>query len=81
MIDLLRDLPAAQLAALVCLSFVGFTWLGIITLRPMFRWFVRAEPDINGVVGNFVSNIARSASIASQPASPASCGMWSCWGR
>lgn len=55
MIDLLRDLPAAQLAAVVCLSFVGFTWLGIITLRPMFRWFVRGEPDINGVVGNFVS--------------------------
>jgi hypothetical protein len=55
MIDLLRDLPAAQLAAIMCLSFVGFTWMGVLAIRPLFRWLVRAEPDINGVVGNFVS--------------------------
>jgi hypothetical protein len=55
MIDLLRDLPAAQLAAVVCLSFVLFTWLGIITVRPLLRRFVQTETDINGVVSNFVS--------------------------
>ena len=55
MIDLLRDLPAAQLAATLCLSFVGLTWVGAIFLRPIFRLFVRSEPDINGLVGNFVS--------------------------
>ena len=55
MIDLLRDLSAAQLAAVVCLSFVVFTWLGMITIRPLIRRFVHTEPDINGLISNFVS--------------------------
>lgn len=55
MIDPLRDLPVAQLAAILCLSFVAFTWIGIFAIRPAIRWFVAGESDVNGTVGNFIS--------------------------
>lgn len=55
MIEFLRDLPVAQLVTLVCLFFVGLTWVGAIFLRPFFRLFVRSHPDVNSLLGNFVS--------------------------
>jgi len=55
MIDLLSHLPVAQLAAVVCLFFVGLTWVGAIFLRPFFRLLVRRQPDLNSLLGNFVS--------------------------
>jgi len=76
MIELLRDLPAAQLTATLCLSFVGLTWVGAIFLRPIFRLFVRSEPDVNGLVGNFVSIYGVFYGIL-MGLLPASCGTWS----
>ena len=55
MIDALRDLPAGQLAFVVCLFFVGLTWVGAIFIRPILRLFVRSNPDVNTLLGNFVS--------------------------
>jgi hypothetical protein len=55
MIDYLSNLPGNQLATLVCLSFVGITWLGAIFIRPFFRVLVRTQPDLNSLIGNFVS--------------------------
>jgi len=55
MIDVLRDMPVAQMAMLVCVFFVGFTWLGAIFIRPFFRLLVRSQPDLNSLLGNFVS--------------------------
>lgn len=55
MIEFLSHLPVAQLAAVVCLSFVGLTWAGAIFIRPFLRLFVRSNPDVNALLGNFVS--------------------------
>jgi hypothetical protein len=55
MIELLRDLPVGQMAALVCLFFVGITWVGAIFIRPFFRVLVRSQSDLNTLLGNFVS--------------------------
>jgi hypothetical protein len=55
MIDALRDLPAGQLALVACLVFVGLTWVGALFIRPFLRLFVRSHPDLNSLLGNFVS--------------------------
>lgn len=55
MIDALRDLPAGQLALVVCMFFVGLTWVGAIFIRPFLRLFVRSNLDVNSLLGNFVS--------------------------
>jgi len=55
MLDVLRDLPVAQMATLVCIVFVGITWVGAIFIRPFFRVLVRSQPDLNTLLGNFVS--------------------------
>ena len=55
MIDFLSNLPAGTMAMLVCLFFVGATWLGAIFIRPFFRLLVRTQPDLNSLLGNFVS--------------------------
>ena len=55
MIDYLSNLPAGMMATLVCLFFVGATWLGAIFIRPFFRLLVRTQPDLNSLLGNFVS--------------------------
>jgi glucan phosphoethanolaminetransferase (alkaline phosphatase superfamily) len=55
MIDALRDLPAGQLALVVCLVFVGLTWVGALFIRPFLRLFVCSHPDLNSLLGNFVS--------------------------
>jgi len=55
MIDALRNLPAGQLALVVCAFFVGLTWVGAIFIRPILRLFVRSNPDLNALLGNFVS--------------------------
>jgi hypothetical protein len=43
------------MATLVCLFFVVATWLGAIFIRPFFRLLVRSQPDLNTLLGNFVS--------------------------
>lgn len=55
MIDFLSNLPTSLMAALVCLFFVVATWLGAIFIRPFFRLLVRTQPDLNSLLGNFVS--------------------------
>jgi hypothetical protein len=55
MIETLRDLPAGQLAFVVCVFFVGLTWVGALFIRPILRLFVRSNPDVNALLGNFVS--------------------------
>jgi hypothetical protein len=55
MIEVLRDLPVAQMATVVCIAFVGITWVGAIFVRPFFRLLVRSQPDLNTLLGNFVS--------------------------
>lgn len=55
MLDALRDLPVAQMATVVCVFFVGITWVGAIFIRPIFRALVRSQPDLNSLLGNFVS--------------------------
>ncbi len=55
MLEQLYNLSAMQLATLVCTAFVLFTWVGAIFIRPFFRLLVRSQPDLNTVLGNFVS--------------------------
>jgi len=55
MLDFLSNLPAGTMATLVCLFFVGATWLGAIFVRPFFRLLVRTQPELNSLLGNFVS--------------------------
>jgi hypothetical protein len=55
MIESLNNLPTATMAILICLFFVGLTWIGAIFIRPFFRLLVRSQPDLNSLLGNFVS--------------------------
>lgn len=55
MLDVLRDVPVAQMATVVCMVFVGITWLGAIFIRPFLRLLVRPQADLNTLLGNFVS--------------------------
>jgi hypothetical protein len=55
MLDALLDLPVAQMTTVVCVLFVGVTWVGAIFIRPFFRVLVRSQPDLNTLLGNFVS--------------------------
>jgi hypothetical protein len=54
MFEVLRDVPVAQMATVVCVFFVGITWLGAIFIRPIFRLLIRPHPDLNTLLGNFV---------------------------
>lgn len=55
MIEYLNNLPTVTMAILICLSFVGLTWIGAVFIRPFFRLLVRTQPDLNSLLGNFVS--------------------------
>ena len=55
MFDYINDLPLAQLVAVVCLTFIAVTWFGAIFIRPFFRLLVRTQPELNSLIGNFVS--------------------------
>ena len=55
MFDYINDLPVNQLVPIVCLTFVLVTWFGAIFIRPFFRLFVRTQPELNSLVGNFLS--------------------------
>jgi hypothetical protein len=55
MFDYINDLPLAQLVTVVCLTFVAVTWFGAIFIRPFFRLLVRTQPELNSLIGNFVS--------------------------
>jgi hypothetical protein len=55
MFDYINDLPLAQLVAVVCLTFIAVTWFGAIFIRPFFRLLVRTQPELNSLIGSFVS--------------------------
>ena len=55
MFDYINHLSVNQLVPIVCLSFVLITWFGAIFIRPFFRLFVRSQPELNSLVGNFLS--------------------------
>ena len=52
----LFDLPTMALAGLFALVFVGFTWFGIIFIRPLFRLLFRRQPGLNDLVGYILSS-------------------------
>jgi hypothetical protein len=49
------DLSTETLAVLMTATFVGFSWLGAIVVRPILRVFVRAAAGTNDVVGYILS--------------------------
>lgn len=49
------DLPLWQAEALFVSFFVGFTWLGLIFIRPFLRLWLRKQPGVNDIVGYFLS--------------------------
>ncbi len=51
----LYELAPGIITLLTCTVFVGFTWGGIIIIRPVLRIFLRGQPGINGILGNFLS--------------------------
>lgn len=50
------DLPAASVALLLAVAFVGFTWLGIIFIRPFLRLLLRPQAGLNDLVGYILSS-------------------------
>jgi hypothetical protein len=52
----LYDIPTMMLAALFAVVFVGFTWLGIIFVRPFFRLLLRRQLGLNDLVGYILSS-------------------------
>ncbi len=55
MFETLYDKSALQFAATLCIVFVGFTWFGIIFIRPIIRAFVRSQGEFNGILSSFLS--------------------------
>lgn len=51
----LYDLAPGSITLLICIIFVGFTWGGILFIRPILRIFLRGQPGLNGILGNFLS--------------------------
>jgi hypothetical protein len=49
------DIPTESLAALFAIVFVGFYWVGCISVRPVLRLFVRCRAGSNEVVGYVLS--------------------------
>lgn len=50
------DVPTYQLGILMSVVFVGFSWAGVILVRPFMRLFVlRRREDANDVVGYIIS--------------------------
>lgn len=52
----LYDTPTVILAALFAVVFIGFTWLGIIFVRPFLRLLLRRQPGLNDLVGYILSS-------------------------
>ncbi|HUC69343.1 MAG TPA: TAXI family TRAP transporter solute-binding subunit [Stellaceae bacterium] len=48
----LDRLPAAGLAALFCVAFVGITWLGILLVHPLMRRLLHGEHPSNEVIAS-----------------------------
>jgi uncharacterized protein len=48
----LDRLPAAGLAALFCIAFVGITWLGILLVHPLMRRLLHGEHPSNEVIAS-----------------------------
>ena len=46
MLHVLRDLPVAQMATVVCAVFVGTTWVGTVFIRPFFDGILK-KSEIN----------------------------------
>jgi hypothetical protein len=49
------DISTVSLTLLFAAAFVGFTWLGIIFLRPILRLFVGRRHDTNDILGYILS--------------------------
>lgn len=50
------DIPTYELAILMAALFVGFSWAGVILVRPLMRLLVlRRRDDVNDVVGYIIS--------------------------
>jgi len=50
------DIPTYQLALIMTVAFVGFSWVGCVVVRPLMRLFVlRRRSDTNDVVGYILS--------------------------
>lgn len=49
------DIPNWQLAVLICLVCLGFTWLGLLIVRPWLRKWLGPEPGQNDFVSYFLS--------------------------
>ncbi len=49
------DLSTEQLAVMMTVIFVGFSWVGAIVFRPILRIFVRSAGGTNDVVGYVLS--------------------------
>lgn len=52
----LYDLPTMLVAALFAIVFVGFTWLGVVFVRPFFRLLLRRQAGLNDLVGYVLSS-------------------------
>lgn len=49
------DTPTKELALLIAGTFVLFSWIGCLFVRPLLRLFVRARSETNAIVGNVLS--------------------------
>lgn len=51
----LYDMPTMGLASLFAAVFVGFTWLGVLFIRPFVRLLLRRQAGLNDLVGVILS--------------------------
>ncbi len=49
------DVPTTTLLVWTCLTFIGFSCVGAILVRPFLRTFLRSQPGINDLVGYILS--------------------------
>ena len=52
------DYPSSWIGVLFAIVFVGFTWLGIIVLRPLIRSWIHGKRSANDMVGFAFSGVS-----------------------
>jgi hypothetical protein len=53
--EMLYELSPGIVTFLTCSIFVLFTWGGIVFIRPLLRVFLRRQPGLNFILGNYFS--------------------------
>ena len=55
---MLHNMSNSSLAIFLAVILVGFSWLGIIFIRPFFQFWLRGQPNRNALIGFTISSFS-----------------------